>query len=278
MNLVLDDQGDGSESLAPRHKDDGQLLRPAGDWALFLDVDGTLVEIQETPDLVEVSDHLRQVLQRVSPLLDHAVALISGRTIADLEQLFTPLALPAAGLHGLERRGSAGDTQRLGDAARLDRVRQALADFAVGNPAILFEDKGPALALHYRRVPEAEGAARALLNELLAGEEEHIRIVEGKMVFEVKLPLADKGAAIAAFMSEPPFRGRRPVFIGDDVTDEDGFAVVNELGGHSVRVGNDRPTKADFHMPNVAAVVDWLAALPDQLATPKTQADSAGGP
>lgn len=252
--------------VAPRDPATGQVVEAAADWALFLDVDGTLLPIAETPDGVEVSDHLRAVLARLAPLYGHALALISGRPIAELDQLFAPLALPSAGLHGLERRDAAGRIRRLGEPAWLDALRRALGDFAAAHPGVLLEDKVRTLALHYRRAPEAEAAARRAVAELIGGDDQRLRVIEGKMVLEIKPRLADKGAAVAAFLGEPPFAGRRPVFIGDDVTDEDAFAVVNRLGGTSVRVGDLPGTAARYRLPDVNAVVAWLEALPATLA------------
>ena len=254
-------------TIRPRDPATGDLVEAAADWALFLDVDGTLLHIAETPGGVEVSDHLRAVLARLAPLYDHALALISGRQIVQLDRLFAPLALPAAGLHGLERRDPAGRIRRLGDPAWLDGLRQALGDFAAAHPGVLLEDKGRTLALHYRRAPRAEAAARRIVGELTEGDQERLRVIEGKMVLEIKPRLADKGAAVAAFLDEPPFAGRRPVFIGDDVTDEDAFATVNRLEGISVRVGDLPGTAARYRLPDVNAVVAWLEALPAALAS-----------
>jgi trehalose 6-phosphate phosphatase len=252
--------------IVPRDPATGCVVEVARDWALFLDVDGTLLHIAETPAGVEVNDHLRQILARLAPLFGRAVALISGRPIAELDRLFAPLVLPAAGLHGLERRDAAGRVRRLGDPAWLDGLRPALGAFASGHPGVILEDKRRALALHYRRAPQAEAAARRLVAEVTESQQERFRVVDGKMVLEIKPRLADKGAAVAAFLEEPPFEGRRPVFIGDDVTDEDAFAVVNRLGGHSVRVGDAPETRASYRLPNVNTVVTWLESLPGALA------------
>ena len=249
--------------MSARPLDHPRHLDPTAAWAVFLDVDGTLIPIAETPDTVLVGDRLPDILRRLAPALDQALALISGRAIADLDGLFTPLVLPTAGQHGLERRDVRGRILRLGDQAELDFLRGPLQRFAASRPGIILEDKGSALALHYRRAPEAAAGARSLIDELLHEAGDSVRLLSGKMVFEMKLPLADKGAAIAAFMEEPPFAGRRPIFIGDDVTDEDGFAVVNALGGLSIRVGEGRATAAEHSIADVAAVLDWLAALAD---------------
>ena len=253
----------------PRQPESGRTIEVAPDWALFLDVDGTLLPIAETPDAVAVSARLCEALRDVVPALDGAVALISGRAIAGLDRLFAPLRLPTAGLHGLERRDSAGKLHKFESAADLNDLRESLRVFADTHPGVLLEDKGPALALHYRRAPAAEAAVRQLAADMAELMRGRVRILFGKMVVEIASPLADKGMAIAAFMDEPPFAGRRPVFIGDDVTDEDGFAMVNSLGGHSIRVGAVETSAAAYQFPDVNAVVDWLQALPTQLRLPQ---------
>jgi trehalose 6-phosphate phosphatase len=131
---------------------------------------------------------------------------------------------------------------------------------------VLLEDKGRALALHYRLAPQAEIAARLLVGKLTQGDQERLRVIEGKMVLEIKPRLADKGAALAAFLGERPFLGRRPVFIGDDVTDEDAFVESNRLGGLAVCVGDLPGTAARYRLPDVKAVVAWLEGLPAALA------------
>lgn len=243
-----------------------EKLGPSPDWALFLDVDGTLLPLADTPEAVEVSDHLRQVLEALAPTFDGAVALISGRRLQDLDVLFAPLLLPAAGLHGLEHRDAKGVVRILGDAATLDPLRGPLRDFAAAHAGVILEDKGRGLALHYRKAPEVEAQARQLVAGLAGRHARILRVIDGKMVLEIKPRLSDKGAAVRSFLDEPPFEGRCPVFIGDDVTDEDAFRVVNMLGGHSIRVGDGHDSEARWQLPDVEAVLEWLASVPESIA------------
>ncbi|GAB4357138.1 MAG: trehalose-phosphatase [Kiloniellaceae bacterium] len=229
--------------------------------ALFLDVDGTLLTIAPHPDAVEVSDDLLRLLDRLAARTDGAVALISGRAIANLDALFDPLRLPCAGVHGLERRGADAVVHRSNAAALLEPLRPALAGFVAARHGLLLEDKQQSLALHFRNAPGCEGEAEAFIRALIAPHAKELELKRGKMVLEVKPSGANKGTAIAAFMTEPPFSGRRPVFIGDDVTDEDGFAVVNRLGGLSIRVGSGGRTAAACRLADEAAVHAWLRGL-----------------
>jgi trehalose 6-phosphate phosphatase len=240
-------------------------LFPSPDWALFLDVDGTLLHLAETPEAVEVSYHLRVVLARLAPTFGGAVALISGRRIEDLDRLFAPLRLPAAGLHGLEHRDARGNVRLLGEAEMLSPLRGPLREFATKHDGVLLEDKGRTLALHYRKAPHMESESRRLVAGLAGRHADSLRVIDGKMVLEIKPRLSDKGIALRSFLDESPFRGRRPVFIGDDVTDEDAFGAVNDLGGHSIRVGNGRDSQARWQLPDVNAVLGWLEALPERL-------------
>jgi trehalose 6-phosphate phosphatase len=208
-------------------------------WCLFLDVDGTLLEIAATPDTVSVDDHLRQLLSEVSHALDGAVALVSGRAIAALDQLFAPQRWPAAGLHGIERRDARGGLHRHAPARlRLDEARLQLLYLAARTPGILLEDKGAAIAVHYRAVPEIEPKLRRVLGAVVARLAPDYHLLEGKQVFELKPAFATKADAVQAFMREAPFAGRRPIYVGDDVTDLDGFAAVERVGGLSVAVGD----------------------------------------
>lgn len=240
-------------------------LCPSPGWALFLDVDGTLLHLADTPEAVEVSDHLRDMLARLTPAFGGAVALISGRRIEDLDRIFAPLRLPAAGLHGLEHRDARGNLRLLGEAKMLSPLRGPLREFAGRHEGILLEDKGRTLALHYRMAPEMEAEARRLVAGLAGRHADCLRVIDGKMVLEIKPRLSDKGAALRSFLSEQPFRGRRPVFIGDDVTDEDAFRAVNELDGHSIRVGNGTDSLAYWQLADVNAVIGWLEQIPKAL-------------
>lgn len=238
------------------------LPRPGSRWALFLDVDGTLIEFAPTPDAVKVGRRLVDLLGRLDAVLGGAAALVSGRPIAKLDDLFQPLRLPAAGVHGLERRDTAGQvTTAAIDCTALDRARIAFARFAADNPGVVLEDKGLSVAMHFRLAPHAETELNRLADRVQHELGPDFRLQFGKMLVELRPAGADKGSAIQAFMAEPPFAGRVPVFIGDDVTDEDGFATVNRLGGHSVRVGPADDTNAQWRAAGIGAVLDWLTLI-----------------
>ena len=231
--------------------------------ALFLDVDGTLLHIAPRPELVHVPADLPSLLARLSVEREAALALISGRPLAQLDRLFHPWQGAAAGLHGLERSRADGRIDRLLDAASmtaLDRLRPKLAALAAGGTGLLFEDKGGTLALHYRAAPQREPEIRAVAEALHREEASALRLIMGKMVIEFRPRGIDKGSAIAAFLAEPPFQGRRPVFVGDDTTDEDGFREVCRRGGLAIRVSAPGDaTAANYFLPTVEAVLAWLA-------------------
>lgn len=229
--------------------------------ALFLDVDGTLIEIADHPEHVVIPPDLPSLLERLGAATGGACALVSGRPVEQLDRMFRPVQLSVAGLHGLDRRnrttGTAAHTAPDEDA--LTQAKTKLATFASSDSRLLLEDKGLTLALHYRNAPDLEQAARAVAEEAVAASEGAFTLLAGKMVLELKPPAADKGEAIRGFMTEPPFAGRQPVFIGDDVTDEAGFAAVGADGGVTVRIGDDgSPTAADFGLADVPAMLSWL--------------------
>lgn len=204
--------------------------------ALLLDVDGTLVDIGPSPDQVQVSDVLLVSLERLFALTGGALALVSGRPIADLDRLFAPLVFPAVGGHGAEMR--VRGEQVINSAAPLPQgLRRQLADGAPPGSGIVVEDKGYSLALHYRKVPQHEDRLRA---HIAAGRAafpgEATKVLPGKAMFEVMRPGVNKGDGVRAMMTHPPFAGRVPVFIGDDVTDESVFAALPELGGKGFSV------------------------------------------
>ena len=240
------------------------------DWAYFLDVDGTLIEIAERPEAVCVPESLPGLLATLERVTGGACALVSGRRIGELDAMFAPLMLPASGVHGVEWRAggteilTADPRDRAHDAALLEealgQARVALGAFVGDHPGLMLEDKGTALAIHYRAAPAlgeqvaAAGDALLALYPVLVGQ-------PGKMVLELKPRGVDKGVAIRRHLDEAPFRGRRPVYVGDDLTDEHGFMAANALDGVSIRVGDGDPTLARWRLPDVAAVHAWLGAL-----------------
>lgn len=237
---------------------------PADDWALFLDVDGCLLDITDTPDAVVVPDGLRETLEVLRSRLDGALALVSGRNIATLDALFAPSRFNAVGLHGVECRNDAGELHAAQSPPQLAGIRKAASRLAAVYDGVVVEDKDPALALHWRRAPEAEPALQAFAThsvEQLPG----YRLQHGKQVVELYPggagdEGADKGRAIAQLLQAPPFEGRLPVFAGDDLTDESGFEVVNAHGGLSVLVGQRTPSAARFGLRDPATVRAWLGA------------------
>ena len=230
---------------------------PADDWALFLDVDGCLLDLAERPDAVRVSPRLRTVLQALSQRLGGALALVSGRPLAGVDQLFAPLRFAGAGLHGLERRNGVQCSPSLPRPPVLDAVREEARAVAAGYPGALVEDKDVALGLHWRGAPEAMEALRHFAEAVLPRLPGY-RLQHGKHVVELRPAAGDKGQAIEALLQDEPFRGRTPVFAGDDITDESGFAVVNARDGISVLVGDREPSAAHFGLRSPAAVRRWL--------------------
>lgn len=231
---------------------------PADDWALFLDVDGCLLEFADTPGGVTVPPGLVDSLAALAGRLDGALALVSGRNLETLDVLFAPLRLPAAGVHGLERRDADGQVRGPAAPPALQHVATRAHAIARAHPGALVEPKGAALALHWRAAPAAAPAFERLARDELPRLPGY-RLQPGNRVLELRPEGADKGAAISDFLQSPPFRGRLPVFAGDDLTDEHGFEAVNAFGGLSVLVGPRTESAAHYRLPDPAAVLDWLA-------------------
>ncbi|MFC7703966.1 trehalose-phosphatase [Plastorhodobacter daqingensis] len=226
------------------------LARAPHEWALFLDIDGTLLDLAETPDGIVVPPRLPDVLQALTRHLGGALALVTGRQVALADRLFTPHRFPIAGLHGAERRGSDGTLIPADRPPALDDIRAELARAPAALPGVLFEDKGAALALHYRQAQGTRDRVAALMEKQLARIGEGWELLHGKMVVELRPAAKDKGRALRAFLDSEPFAGRKPLAIGDDVTDEAMFAAANALGGTSIRIAPpDQDTAALATLP-----------------------------
>jgi len=238
------------------------LPEPAPNWALFLDFDGTLVELQPHPDMVRPAPLLGATLDRLAALLHGAVAIVSGRSLDDLDRFLNGTALPMAGVHGLERRDAEGAVHRpLDHTESFQAARATLARFVAEHPGTHYEDKGNSLALHFRNAPGYAAQAEAALRAECQRMGEEFEVQRGKSVMELKPTGHHKGTVVATFLEEPPFRGRVPVFIGDDVTDEDAFSVVVERGGHAIRVGDLTATHATCRIGSVEEVLEWLTTV-----------------
>ena len=225
--------------------------------ALFLDIDGTLLEIEDHPDNAIADRPLLELLETLYACTDGATALISGRTIADIDRIFAPLKLPAAGAHGAELRIRVAGPVRDSTVWFPQEAQRRLKLLIDGHKGLLLERKSSGVALHYRGAPHLEKECYQIITAVTAQLGEAFHMLEGKMVFEIVPQSCNKGKAIAEFLVEPPFFGRLPVFIGDDKTDEDGFRTVINLCGLAIRVGAGR-TLASKTLPNVGAVRNWL--------------------
>jgi trehalose 6-phosphate phosphatase len=229
--------------------------------AFFFDFDGTLVELASTPDGIFVPRSVPDILAALRRATNGAVAVVSGRGIDNIDSFLQMADLPVAGMHGAERRDANGDVQRIGfNDERLLRMEHELEKVVSANPGMLLEIKGAALALHYRNAADREPAARAATERLVQQYADAYVLQPGKMVYEIKPKDVDKGRAVRAYMGEPPFTGRKPVFIGDDLTDEKGFALVNEFDGLSVKVGPG-DTVARTRIESVELLLDWLQVI-----------------
>lgn len=230
--------------------------------AILLDVDGTIVDLAATPQSVWVPPSLRDTLAKLWQRTDGALALVSGRRLADLDLMFAPLRLPAIGGHGAEMRPTAdgGTVERRGKP--LDRrLKRRFADIAKIGPGILVEDKDYAVALHYRLAPEKEKEVREAVAAICAeAGGKLLEVLPGKSVIEVKSPGFNKGLAVSELMTYPPFCGRRPLFVGDDATDEAAFAVLPDFSGIGISVGREAPG-AVGHFDTPADVRAWLERI-----------------
>lgn len=240
---------------------------PPGRSALFLDLDGTLAPIMPRPDDVGPDPRRARLLAGLRETFEDRVAVVSGRALSDLDHILDGGVRAIGAVHGLVRRAADGSVATLPPHPGLEDARRILGELAHCERGLLLEDKDVSVALHYRGAP---GCAEAVIEaaERLA-RSTGLTLQLGDMVAELRTPGADKGSAIAAFMREPPFLGAAPIFVGDDLTDEDGFAAVLGLGGFGVLVGEPRPTRARCRLPDPPAVHAWLEGL---RARPKVDA------
>jgi trehalose 6-phosphate phosphatase len=237
---------------------------PVGKCAFFLDLDGTLLKFAPRPDAVSVDAGLRELLENLRLRSGGALALVSGRSIATLDSLLAPLQLPAAGLHGFERRSASGvlTTYQPPNRRLLEDARRQMQQWVRTHPRLMLEDKGAALALHYRRVPKLETTVVDAVTAIAARVRgSGLRVQRGHMVVELTPADVSKASAVSAFMAEAPFAGRQPVCAGDDLTDESAFEWVNAAGGVSVAVNCARPTAARTRLASVDEVRGWLRGL-----------------
>ena len=244
-----------ADSLAPPAR-----LDVARD-ALFLDLDGTLAPIAAKPSDVVPDARRSRLLADLMHALDGRLAVVSGRHLQDIDRILGEVRTPVGAVHGLVLRTQGGTTTAPCEPDKLARARRVLGEFAAADSRLLLEDKAISLALHYRQAPDRARDAAGIV-EGLAREFGWI-FQPGRAVAELRPPGADKGEVVRRLMRQAPFVGARPVFVGDDATDEDGFVAAADLGGFGVRVDRRAPTAALFGLPGVAAVLDWLeASLP----------------
>lgn len=227
--------------------------------SLLLDFDGTLVEIAERPDRVAPPQWLRDELVRLGESLAGRLAIVSGRGAADVAMLLGVPELTIVGSHGAELRRPDGTTLGPQPPAALSAITAALQHFAASNPGVVVEIKPLGVALHFRGAPMLEAACRATAERLAA--KHGMGVQPGKLVFEIHCGQTDKGLAVHGLMRQPPMEGTRPIFIGDDLTDEPAFVAAQELGGAGIFVGAPRATAARFLLPDVPAVHRWLQGL-----------------
>lgn len=225
--------------------------------SLFIDFDGTLVDLTDRPDEVVADEPLRRLLARLAERNRGGLAIISGRSIAQLDAMLGPIArdIALAGSHGSEYRDG-GITAQPARPPALDKAAEHFQDFASRHPGVLVEIKSFGAALHYRQAPDAEAQAHALAANV--GAVLGLALQPGNMMIELRVAGSDKGVAIRRLMEAPPMAGTRPVFIGDDLTDEPGFVAAQEMGGTGVLVGLRRGTQARYGLPDTAAVRGWL--------------------
>lgn len=231
------------------------LPRITSRTALFLDFDGTLVELAAQPELVEIPPGLTRTLATLQAQLGDALALVSGRGLPELDGFLAPLLLPSAGEHGALRRTADGSLTSA-PAADMQRVLQAAQGLLERHAGLRLEQKSRALSLHYRHAPELESLCLQVMREAVE-RSTGFELIQGKLVIDVKPLGFSKGTAIAAFMREAPFAGRLPLFAGDDVTDEAGFEAVQRMGGQAVKVGPG-PTTARYRCASVGQLAAWL--------------------
>lgn len=236
---------------------DSAMLRDA---SLLLDFDGTLVGLYERPDAVVVDAPLTRLLERLVETLAGRVAIVTGRSLAQIEALLGPVAreLALCGSHGAEVR-IGGVTETPERPVALDEVADRFRAFAGERPGVIVEVKTLGVGLHYRVAPQYEGSAQAFAEEL--GASLGLAVQHGKMMVELRSSGNSKGTGIARLMTLSPLDAGRPVFVGDDVTDEDGFVAVRDMGGHGVLVGDPRPTAASHGLADPDAVRRWLSEV-----------------
>lgn len=227
--------------------------------AFFLDLDGTLAPIVDNPEDACLPDATRHLLTQLVAQTDGAVAVISGRALADVDRILGALRLPVSGSHGLELRlSTAADHAPKQSAGIPAPVIDRVEEFAVLH-GVTSERKPGAIALHYRKAPD-QGEACCAFVDTLVGEDASLRGLHGKMVSEVALKGVDKGGAVTRFMASPAFAERLPVMVGDDVTDEDGFRAAQAMGGFGIKIGQG-PTDAQHRIADVAGFADWLKEI-----------------
>ena len=232
--------------------------------ALFLDLDGVLAPMAPTPDAVLADPRRTAVLTRLEQALEGRLAIVSGRTLTEIDRIAGSASPSAAGVHGLERRRRDGVVDRPEASPGVARALAAFRRFAADRPGVIVEDKAVSTGLHFRQSPASADEALALACEL--AEATGLMLQPGHMVLELRTPGADKGGAVTAFMSEAPFAGALPVMLGDDLTDEAGFRAAEALGGFGVLVGPYRATAARYGLRDVPAVMDWLESVASRVS------------
>lgn len=247
------------ESVSMLERDRTLAPPPALDparTALFLDLDGTIAPIKPRPRDVTPLPARTELLKAATRRLGGRLAVISGRALPEIDYILHGAVTAAAAVHGLVRRNAAGSVLAHPPHPALNAARVAL-DWLEDQPGILIEDKNLGIAVHYRSAPERAREVEAVCREIAATTGLTLQL--GSMVVELRTPGADKGDSVRAFMAETPFKGAVPVFVGDDITDEDGFAAAEALGGYGVLVGEERETAAHYRLDDVDAVLAWLA-------------------